>query len=288
MFACKSLCDLAKRAQDIGLRELQLEFTSRAVELKNDDGWSWQQHGKALLDNGRLPNALAAYEQAIIFSKSAAAYNGRAETLRSLNRPHEALEAYEAVIAAHPEDVVAKNGCACVLIDMRRFGDAMKTLPDEDAGITMNWIGFHIRGMCILKQGHVSDASEGLQVGVKRCPGPKSRDYVASALAIANLRQGENEIASRVLGEMDKQHADESNRHELVCPSGPILVRMHVWGVCGLEKEATQAYERLPATLPQHEQDTKKELAHRHIHHLPPTTSDDWGIDRLSECLLAA
>jgi len=322
VFACKSLCDLAKRAQDLGLHALQLEFTARAVELKNDDGWSWQQHGKALLDNGRLTDALEAYEQAIFFDKSAASYNGRAETLRSLNRPQEAveayeaviathpedivakngraetlrslnrpqeaLEAYEAVIAAHPEDIVAKNGRACVLIDMSRFDEALQSLPVEDPSRITDWIGFHIRGMCLLKQNRLPEAIKLFEVGVQRCAWPQSRDYFASALAIANLRQGKIETASHVLGEMDKQHATVADRNEIVVAPGPLLVRLHVWGVCGREEEANQTYERLPATLRQVEQETKDELKHRHILHLPPERSEDWLFQRLCDCLLVA
>jgi tetratricopeptide (TPR) repeat protein len=151
-----------------------------------------------------------------------------------------------------------------------------------------DWIGFHIRGMCLLKLGRLAEAIKVFEVGVERCFWPRQRDYFASGLAIASLRQGKNDEASRVLIEVDKRHAELAARNEIVVAPGPLLVRVHVWGVCGDAERAQQTFERLPESLPQTEQETKDELEHRHILHLPPKQSDAWLIDRLCDCLLAA
>ncbi len=125
-YACKSLCSLAMQAQEIGFRTLQLEFTALAVAVFAEDGWAWCQHGKALLDNGRLPETLVAYEHAIGFGEAAVGGKGRAETLCSMGRYAEALQAYDAVIAEHPEEMYAKTGRAEVLRSMGRHDEALQ------------------------------------------------------------------------------------------------------------------------------------------------------------------
>ena len=57
-YAAKSLCDLAMEAKALGHHEFQLDLTQRAVGQNPEDGWAWAQHGDALLNNGRLPDAV--------------------------------------------------------------------------------------------------------------------------------------------------------------------------------------------------------------------------------------
>ena len=125
VFICKSLCDLAQQAKDLGLHSLQLELTQRSIEEKPDDGWSWSQHADALLRNGRPREALVAYDQAEGFAGGVVTRNGRAETLRAMNRLDEALAAYDEAIRDFPEDVVARNGRAETFRAMNRLDEAL-------------------------------------------------------------------------------------------------------------------------------------------------------------------
>ncbi|MBI3822616.1 MAG: tetratricopeptide repeat protein [Planctomycetes bacterium] len=80
----------------------------------------------------RYDEALNAYNAVIAaHPQDVAAKNGRAEVLKALERYDEALEGYEAVIAAHPPGVVAKTGSAEVLKPLERFDEsvAAKTPP---------------------------------------------------------------------------------------------------------------------------------------------------------------
>ncbi len=62
---------------------------------------------------GRYDEALQAYDAVIAeHPENAVAKSGRAETLRSMGRHEEALQAYDALIATYPQDIFAKNGCA--------------------------------------------------------------------------------------------------------------------------------------------------------------------------------
>jgi tetratricopeptide (TPR) repeat protein len=136
--ACKSLCDLAKKARDLGLYRFQLELTSQAVTVKNDDGWAWAQHGDALLQAGTLGPALEAYDRALTYVNAPHARTGRAEVLKAQNRLPEALAAYEVVIAEFPENVVARNGRAEVLKALNRLPEALAAYEDIIAGFPEN------------------------------------------------------------------------------------------------------------------------------------------------------
>ncbi|MDT5159319.1 MAG: hypothetical protein QOH51_3676 [Acidobacteriota bacterium] len=123
--AVKSLCDLAIEAKALGIHSLQLDLTERAIQIAPDDGWSWAQYADALLKLQRPTEALKAYEQAESFGTGVVAKNGRAETLRSLGRLPEALAAYDDAVSEHPESVVAKRGRAEALKALGRLGDAL-------------------------------------------------------------------------------------------------------------------------------------------------------------------
>ena len=124
-FLCKSLCDLAIKAQELYQHQFQYWLTSKAVLIKNDDGWSWAQHGKALLELNRPHEALEACEEAILWMNDVVAKNGRAEVLKALNRLPDALAAYDAIISEYPEDIFAKSGRAEVLKALNRLSDAL-------------------------------------------------------------------------------------------------------------------------------------------------------------------
>ncbi len=125
-YACKSLCNLAIKAQELDLFRFQLELTERAIELNRDDGWAWCQHGQALLNCNKSQEALRAYDQACLFTSDSVAQTGRAEVLKAMGKFPEALEAYDEVRRDHPDDVVAQTGRAEVLKAMGKFPEALE------------------------------------------------------------------------------------------------------------------------------------------------------------------
>ena len=125
-FACKTLSSLAARAQELGMHKLQLEWAREALLLNPDDPVAATQVAHAMLKNGKIKEALTAYEQVIEqFPGHVVARAGRAETLRSLGRHAEALTAYEQVIEQFPGDVVAKNGRAETLRSLGEYSEAL-------------------------------------------------------------------------------------------------------------------------------------------------------------------
>ena len=101
-YAAKSLCDLAVEAKSLGNHSLQLELTERAVGQNPKDGWAWAYQGDALFSNGRLEDALLAYQSAIAFGEFVVSKIGRAKVLRALGRYPEALQVYDYVALNHP------------------------------------------------------------------------------------------------------------------------------------------------------------------------------------------
>jgi tetratricopeptide (TPR) repeat protein len=156
--ACKSLCDLAKKAKDLGLFRFQLELTSQAIALKNDDGWSWTQHGDALLQARQLGPALAAYERALTYVNDPQVQNGRAEVLKAQNRLPEALAAYEAVVADFPENVVARNGRADVLKAQNRLPEALAAYEAVVADFPENVVARNGRAEVLKAQNRLPEA----------------------------------------------------------------------------------------------------------------------------------
>ncbi len=156
--ACKSLCDLAKKARDLGLFRFQLELTSQAVTVKNDDGWAWSQHGDALLQAGQLGASLVSYDRALTYVNDPRTRNGRAEVLKAQYRLPEALAAYESVIADFPSDVFARNGRAEVLKAQNRLPEALVTYEDVIADFPSDVVARNGRAEVLKAQNRLPEA----------------------------------------------------------------------------------------------------------------------------------
>jgi len=163
-YATMSLCDLAQRAKNVCTYSLQLEFAKRAVDLSPEDGWAHGQladayfclgqynealqsfklaalHGerafartglaRILCGQGRLEEALAAYDQAISeFPDEPFPHYGRAEVLRQMWKYEEALSAYEEAIRRFPSEATPWCGRAATLKDLGRLVDALRAYSD--------------------------------------------------------------------------------------------------------------------------------------------------------------
>jgi tetratricopeptide (TPR) repeat protein len=367
----KSLCDLAMEAKVLGMYSLQLALTERAISVAPGDNWSWAQHGDALLNVGRLDDALKAYGQAnafgvgVIAKKGRAevlkaqgkfvdalaafdeviqlhpddvfartgraevlkaqgkfvdalaafdevirlhpdnvvAKNGRAEVLKAQGKFVDALAAFDEVIQLHPDDVVAKNGRAevlkaqgkfvdalaafdeviqlhpyeavtrngrsCVLVALGRYDEALDSLPITAPVDEQDWIGYHIRGICLLRLGDTVEAIRIFNKGLQDCPFSPHKEYFRGALGLSWLR-----------GRNFKEAADtlDAVTSPLLQPSANVI-RIHVFGAQGDRQRAFQAYESL-AIAPHLQQDPlTMELHHQYILSEKPTKDDEWIFD---------
>ena len=303
-FAVKSLCDLAKETQRRGLLEAQVELTSRAVDLRPHDGWAWAQHGKALLDVHRLLEALESCDRALIyfdkveakngraevlkalgrFDDALTAYdqirrenpgdvvakNGRAEVLKALGRFDDALTAYDQTCREHPNNVVAKSGMACVLAVLGRPLEALELLSDKPPGGEQDWIGFHIRGMILLRIGKVDDAIVIFERGANDSPGAIHRDYYRTALALARLHLRDYAAAATVLEQIGSP----------LLRTQTAVLRVHSFGAQGQFTRAAEAYKQLPSKTPAIIADLLAELHLRYVDRRPAQHDDAWVIQR--------
>ena len=226
-----------------------------------------------------LEEARAAYEQIIAqHPENVFAKTGRAETLKALNQLEEARTAYEQIVAQHPENVVAKNGLAMVLTVLECWDEAKALLPRRDPATPGEWIGYHIRGMILLRTGEVGGAIEIFEEGVRSDPRPASRDYFRTALALGRMRQAQHEVATQVLAEIDTPTVRVRAAY----------LKLHAAGELHDFDGAREALRKLPGKAPPVVQELRDELQPRYIDRQEPGHSDEWCFQRHVTALLLA
>jgi tetratricopeptide (TPR) repeat protein len=225
----------------------------------------------------RLPDALAAYEAVIAeHPESVVARTGCAEVLKTMNRLPDALAAYDAIVAEHPEDVVARTGRACVLIGLKRFEEALEHLPVSDPLTADDWIGFHVRGMVLLRQGNLDGAISIFEEGARSNPRPAHQEYFRSALAVARIKQKDFASAKDCLKEIQSPTLRD--------PVNILLV--HAFGELGETTNARNTFQELTCAERPRFAEVCDELRRRYIDQKGPGHLDDWLIDREIEILI--
>ncbi|HLG14687.1 MAG TPA: tetratricopeptide repeat protein [Blastocatellia bacterium] len=295
-----TLCDLAMEAKTLGIRALQLELTERSVEAKPDDAWSWAQHGDALLNNGRMDEAMFAYEQADAFGAGPVAKNGRAEVLKAQGRLSEAeaafdaviaahpenvfaksgraevlkaegklsaaLAAYESIVVAHPEDQVARNARSCILAALGRYSEALTHLPSDNPATEPNWIGYRIRGMTLLRMGDIDAASQVFELGKEFCPWALVRERFDASVALTRLRRRQFRAAREVLDRVNSSGFKAQVQ----------VLTLHALGELEEHERAIDVYTDLNANPRPFPDDLPDELFRRYIAREGSLHDDDW------------
>jgi tetratricopeptide (TPR) repeat protein len=220
---------------------------------------------------GRLDKALAAYDSIVADHPDDVVSNcGRAEVLKALRRWDEALKAYDKVFAANPNNAFIKNGRSGVLLAMRRYDEALELLPVENPIVPSDWIGFHIRGMVLLRRGNIDEAVRIFEHGVRENPIPSSREYFRNALAAACLRRGDFAGAGDAL---------EGVKAPLLQPQANIL-RLHKHGAKGEKESAIAAYDKLREKPWFISDELVAELHRKYILKEMPQHDEDWVFEQ--------
>ncbi len=158
-FLAKSLCDLAKAAQDMGAHDFQLELTREARQLAPEDPQTGTQLAHALLHNNQLDEALALYNDiSNSHPHDVVALTGRAETLKALGRPQDALAAYDDATLRFPHNVVALNGRAETLRALGRLEDALTAYDDAALRHPQNIVALNGRAETLKALSRLQDA----------------------------------------------------------------------------------------------------------------------------------
>jgi tetratricopeptide (TPR) repeat protein len=228
---------------------------------------------------GNLPAALLAYEDAAkAHPENVVTKTGRAEVLKAMGSLRAALLAYEEATKAHPSDVVAKNGHANVLAAMGRWDEALELLPAALPAAEQDWIGYHLRGMVLLRSGNMSAAEQIFEHGVQHDPFATSRDYYRTALAVVRLRRRQYRSVLELLSQVSLPLFQ--------VPAN--LLRTHALVFEGDVASAAATYALLPDQgLPVY-LDIRHELGRRLPGAGPPRHDEPWLFDREIELLAAA
>jgi len=162
-----------------------------------------------------------------------------------------------------------------VAASMGRTDEALRILPDGAPSTEAGWVGYHIRGMALLRCGRVDDAVRVFEEGVLKNPWLEDRDYFRTGLALARLRQREFSAAARVL--------DDVRAHTLEVPVK--LLRIHARGGEGDCEKAEQAYRGLPSQCPADVRELRDELHRRYVLWEAPQHDDSWLFEREADYL---
>ncbi|HEV7645408.1 MAG TPA: tetratricopeptide repeat protein, partial [Pyrinomonadaceae bacterium] len=244
-------------------------------------------YAEVLKAQGRFDEALKIYEEIRrSHPENVVAKTGYAEVLKAQGRFDEALNIYEEIRRSHPEDVIARNGLVGILLVLGRYDEALDKLPKGDPATLQDWIGYHIRGMIMLKKGNLTEAVKIFEKGVNEDLIPASKEYFRSALAIARLRQGEFRRACETLDDVTTPSLQPAIN----------ILRVHAFGEQKMFQQADNAfrdYERVSinkvfagyqkAGILELVAEVKGRYVTSRVHNKP----DSWLFDREEEMLLA-
>ena len=131
-----------------GLRSVLLELAAMCAPR---DPFIGTERAEGWRQAGRLDEALAGYDAVVAaFPDNVVARTGRAETLRALGRLDEALAAYDAAIAAFPRDVYARNGRAETLRALGRLDEALAAYDAAVAAFPLSLVARNGRAGILL------------------------------------------------------------------------------------------------------------------------------------------
>lgn len=186
--------------------DAEQEF-ARLVALKPGDPNSLASLGICLCAQGKHDGALAALDQAIALGAGdASLHRTRAEALRNLKRPAEALTSFDRAIAAG-EDAESRVGRGMLLLSMHRDSDA---LPDFDRALAFSrtaadaWLG---RGIALFRLGRAAEAAQAFDECLRLRPDDKNTLYNRANTLLALKRFDDAAVDAEALLQLDPHHA---------------------------------------------------------------------------------
>ncbi|HKP12064.1 MAG TPA: hypothetical protein VJZ91_08145, partial [Blastocatellia bacterium] len=185
---------------------------------------------------------------------------------------------YDDIRHSFPHNLVARNARSWILAALHRYEEALADLPTKDLNSIEDWIGFHIRGMILLRMGRVSEALDIFEQGVISNPWVADREVFRTALSVAWMRQQEYSKAAEVLNEV----ASPTLQPQID------LLRIRSYGEIQQFDNARMAYERVSTNPLPGATDLTEELNCRYVARTGAQHDDDWVLDQEINLLLAA
>ena len=238
-FAAMSLCDLASRCKAKGWYRSQLDMAELAVRVNPHDPQCHCLLGDAQKKNRQFEIAVLTYDATIAeFPDNIVARCGKAEVLRELGRPEEALRDYDETIAKFPDNVVARNGKAEVLRELGRPEDALRDYDETIAKFPDSVVAWCGKAEVLRELGRPEDALRDYNETIAKFPG----DVVARCGKAEVLRElGRPEEALRDYDETIAKFPDS-----VVAWSGKAEVLREL----GRPEDALGAYDETIAKFP--------------------------------------
>jgi tetratricopeptide (TPR) repeat protein len=154
---------------------------------------------EVLRELARPEDALAALDATIqMFPRHVVPRNARAEVLRELGRPEDALAALDEAISLFPRDVVPRSARAEVLRELGRPEDALAALDETIQLFPRNEVARTARANLLSLMGRHQEVTESL-ISVADAPRTRGDWICVHVLAISNLRAGKIEDAIAIL-----------------------------------------------------------------------------------------
>ena len=197
--------------------------------------------------------------------------------LRELNRLPEALRAYEQTLAQHPENAVAKNGRATVLMHLKRFEEALAQISISNPVSRQDWIGYHLKGMIYLRMGDWKSARGIFAQGVTANLRPKEAGYYHTALALCELRDRRWDASLKCLEAVVVPRLQE--------PAN--VIRAHIFGASSRPRDCEASLTTLGRFPSTRVHIVAEEIRHRFLENAP-RQDEQWLLAREEEMLLAA
>lgn len=186
--------------------EAEKEF-AHLVELKLGEGTALVPLGICLATQGKHGEAVAVFDQALTLgAETAALHRARAESLRNLNRPVEALASYDRAIAAD-DNAESRIGRGMLRLSLQRVIEA---LPDFDRalsfsrGIADAWLG---RGTALFRLGRFGEAEAAFDECLSLRPQDKNALYNRANARLALKHFDDAARDAETLLQLDPEYA---------------------------------------------------------------------------------
>ena len=154
-----------------GRNEVAVKLIGIAIAANRSNPIFHSNLGNALLDMGRLDDALAAYDKALRLKPDyAEAHNNRGNTLRDMGRRDGALAAYDKAVRLKPDYAEAHNNRGNTLRDMGRLDDALAAY-DRAVRLKPDYANaYNNRGNTLRDIGHLDSALAAYDKAVRLKP----------------------------------------------------------------------------------------------------------------------
>ncbi len=166
------------------------------ITVQPNDPDSFYRRGAELKAQGRLADALSAFDQAIALRPDhAEAHNSRGIVLASLNRSEQALAAFETAAAFRPDYAEAYNNRAIVLQDMQRPAEALDCFERAIALKPDNPRMYNNRGESLHALGRTDEALASYDKAIALKPDFAEAHY-NRAIVLKDIRKLEDALSS--------------------------------------------------------------------------------------------